>query len=237
MTDQELDTMMKRVLIDLIKHDCEAEEGNGTLAFRPSAHHQRQMRLMVKDPLGWARKKARPMWKTIAQRAVVILLIISLGFGTIMVSSPTARAAFVRWITEWYETHIVYRYAGSSNAENMPHYEISELPDGFVETERTELPRMTSVTYENAVGDVIDFNYIYMAQGGASNFETEISYTYDIEVNHMNGLFFESEISGNFNTIVWIDTEQNIQFDISSTFNHMDILHMAESVSLLKTTE
>ena len=65
MTDQELDTMMKRVLIDLIKHDCEAEEGNGTLAFRPSAHHQRQMRLMVKDPLGWARKKARPMWKTI----------------------------------------------------------------------------------------------------------------------------------------------------------------------------
>ena len=53
----------------------------------------------------------------------------------------------------------------------------------------------------------------------------------------MNGLFFESEISGNFNTIVWIDTEQNIQFDISSTFNHMDILHMAESVFLLKTTE
>lgn len=237
MTDQELDAMMKRILVDSINQDCEAMDQDGTLAFQPSAYHQRQMRLMLKDPLGWARKKARPMWKTIAQRVAVILLIISFGFGTVMVSSPTARAAFVRWITEWYETHIVYRYAGSSNTENMPHYEITELPEGFVETERTELPRMTGVTYENATGAVIDFDYIYIAQGGASNFETENSYTYDIDVNHMNGLFFESKTPGGFNTITWIDTEQNIQFDISGTFNYMDILHMAESVSLVETTK
>lgn len=237
MTDQELDTMMKRVLIDLIKHDCEAEEGNGALAFHPSAHHQRQMRLMVKDPLGWARKKARPMWKTIAQRAAVVLLIISLGVGTIMVSSPTARAAFVRWITEWYETHIVYRYAGSSNAENMPNCEITELPEGFVETERTELPRMTSVTYENAAGDVIEFEYRFMAQGGALAIYTENADTYDIKVNHMDGLFFESKVSGGLNTISWIDTEQNIQFTINGAFAYVDILHIAESVSLAKMTK
>lgn len=237
MTDQELDVMMKRILVDSIKLDCEAMVQDGTLAFQPSAYHQRQMRLMLKDPLRWARKKARPMWKTIAQRVAIVLLIISLGFGTVMVSSPTARAAFVRWITEWYETHIVYRYAGDSNAENMPHYEITELPEEFVETERIELPRMTSVTYENAAGDVIDFSYIYMAQGDANSFETENSYIYDIKVNHMNGLFFESKAPGRFNTITWIDKEQNIQFDINSTFSYMDILHMAESVSLCETTK
>lgn len=108
MTDQELDALMKRVLIDSIKLDCETDDDNNAPSFNPSSHYQRQIRLMLKDPLGWSRRKTRPMWKAICQRAAIVLLIISLGFGTVMVSSPTARAAFVRWITEWYEIHIVY---------------------------------------------------------------------------------------------------------------------------------
>ena len=79
MTNHELDAMMKRILVDSISQDCEAMDQDGNLAFQPSARHQRQIRLMLKDPLGWARKKARPMWKTIAQRAAVVLLIISLS--------------------------------------------------------------------------------------------------------------------------------------------------------------
>lgn len=237
MTDQELDTMMKRILVDSINQDCETVERGGALAFQPSAYHQRQMRLMLKDPLGWAQKKARPMWKTIAQRVAVVLLIISLGFGTVMVSSPTARAAFVRWITEWYDTYMIYRFAGENLSGEMPQFEITELPEGFVETKRTELPRMTSVTYENEAGDIISLGYMFVAQGGVSSFEIENSNVYDIEVNHMNGLFFENKVSGNFNTIAWIDTEQNIQFDISGLFSYMDIMHMAESVSLYKTTK
>ena len=237
MTDQELDTMMKRILVDSINQDCETIERGGTLAFQPSAYHQRQMRSMLEDPLRWARKKARPMWKTIAQRVAVVLLIISLGFGTVMVSSPTARATFVRWITEWYDTYMIYRFAGEGISGEMPQFEITELPEGFVETERIEFPELTSITYENEAGDIIDFDYIYMSQGSASAFETENSDVYDIEVNHMKGLFGENKVPGNFNTIVWIDTERNIQFDISGNFNYLDILHMAESVSLVKTTK
>lgn len=237
MTDQELDAMMKRILVDSIKLDCETMVQDGTLAFQPSAYHQRQMRLMLKDPLGWAQKKAQPMWKTVAQRVAVVLLIISLGFGTVMVSSPTARAAFVRWITEWYDTYMIYRFAGEGISGEMPQFEITELPEGFVETERIEFPESTTVTYENEAGDVIDFSYIYMSQGNASIFETENSDVHDIEVNHMKGLFGEAKIPGNFNTIAWIDTEQNMQFDISGLFSYIDMLHMAESVSLYKTTK
>lgn len=231
MTDQELDALIKRALIDSIKLECEAMERDCTLVFQPSARHQRQMKLMLKDPLGWARRKARPVWKTIAQRVAVVLLIISLGFGTVMVSSPAARAAFVRWITEWYDTYMIYRFAGENISGEMPQFEIVELPEGFVETERIEFPELTTVTYENEAGDFIDFTYIYMAQGAASAFETENSNIYDIEVNHMKGVFGEATIPGHFNTIVWIDAEQNIQFDISGLFSYTDILHMAESVS------
>ena len=114
--------------------------------------------------------------------------------------------------------------------EVLSRYEITELPEGFTESERTEFPRMTSITYENESGDVIFLNYSFMAQGGGIVFDTEDSDVFDIEVNHMNGQFFESKTPGNFNTITWIDTDQNIQFDLSGTFSYDDILRMAESV-------
>ena len=42
----------------------------------------------------------------------VILLVFSLSLGSLMAVSPTVRAAVIRWVTEWYETHITYRYSG-----------------------------------------------------------------------------------------------------------------------------
>lgn len=235
MTDQELDAMMKRILVDSINLDCEDMERGDTLAFQPSTRHQRQIQLMLKDPLGWARRKSRPMWKVIAQKVAVILLIISLGFGTIMVSSPTARAAFVRWVTEWYETHIAYRYLGEGIPDEIPQYRITELPDGFVETDRTQLAGIVSATYENKAGDVVYFDYSLMTQGGADIFDIDNSETFEVMVNHMNGQFFKANTSGMFNTITWIDTKYDIQFNISSLMDYIDILHMAESVSLGKT--
>ncbi len=237
MTDQELDALMKRVLVDSMKLDLEADTEDNMVRFNPSSRYQRQMRTMLKDPLGWSRKKSPPVWRKIAQKVAIVLLVISVGFGMIMVVSPTARAAFIRWVTEWYETHVVFRYAGSGTTEIMPCYEITELSEGFKESERIEFPGLTSVTYENETGNVIYFNYIFMAQGAANDFDTENADVYDIAVNHMNGLFFKSKVPDNFNTITWIDTKKNIQFDISGRFDYMAMLHIAESVSLVETTK
>ena len=50
MTDQELDTLMRRVLLDSLKLDAEST-ASGELAFEPTPRYQRQMAAMVKDPL------------------------------------------------------------------------------------------------------------------------------------------------------------------------------------------
>lgn len=235
MTDQELNAMMRRVIIDSLKLDLYTEDDEVT--FKPSLQYQRQTKCMLKDPLKWAAKKNRPMWKVVARNVAMFLLVISLGFGAVMIGSPTARAAFVQWVAEWYETHIIYKYLGESSPDEMPQYGIAELPTGFEETERTELPRMTSVIYENEVGDIIYFDYAFMAQGGEDIFHIDDSSTFEIMVNHMNGQFFESSVSGDFNTITWIDTKHDIQYNINSTMSFIEILHMAESISLEKTTK
>ena len=101
MTDQELDTLMRRVLLDSLKLDAEST-ASGELAFEPTPRYQRQMAAMLKDPLKWE----RPLWKNVAQKIAVILLVFSLSLGSLMAVSPTVRAAVVRWVTEWYETHV-----------------------------------------------------------------------------------------------------------------------------------
>ena len=236
MTDRELDRMMQHVLLDAIKRDCE-KETDDVLAFKPTHHYQRQMAKMLKDPLKWERRRARPLWKNVAQKAAVILLVFSLSLGSLMAVSPTVRAAVVRWVTEWYETHIVYRYSGEQITGEMPQYEITDLPEGYAEDERVNWPSYVSVVYQNKdTGKTIYLDCTYMQQGSASDYVTDGVEVVPVTVNGLSGqLFLTDDWENKWNTITWIDAERNLQFEIDANVNRDVILHMAESVSLVKT--
>lgn len=87
MTEQELDLFMRNVLLDAIALD--EETNTETIPYTPSLHHQRQIKAMLKNPLRWARDRKQPVWKRALKRVAVILLVISLAFGSLMVVSPT----------------------------------------------------------------------------------------------------------------------------------------------------
>lgn len=237
MNDQELDALMQRVLLDAIKRD-EQSRVETTVAFSPTRKYQRSIAAMLQDPTAWAKKRARPLWKSVIQRAAVILLVASLGFGSIMAISPTVRAAVVQWITEWYEEHITYRYAGEEVAGAMPRYEITDLPEGYVESRRIELPNMVSIEYLRENGETntgISLTYTYMQDGSASDFLTEDAEVAPIIVNGFNGqLILKDDSAPSNNTVTWIDGETHIQFEVSSFIGQEDILHIAESVSLVE---
>ena len=236
MTDRELDRMMQHVLLDAIKRDCE-KETDDVPAFKLTRHYQRQIAAMLKDPLKWERRRARPLWKNVAQKAAVILLVFSLSLGSLMAVSPTVRAAVVRWVTEWYETHIVYRYSGEQIIGEMPQYEITDLPEGYIEDERVNWPSYVSVVYQNKdTGKTIYLDCTYMQQGSASDYVTDGVEVVPVTVNGLSGqLFLTDDWENKWNTITWIDAERNLQFEIDANVNRDVILHMAESVSLVKT--
>ena len=233
MTDMELDRVLRRALLDALRLD-ESQNPQVAVPFVPSRSYQRSMGRICKNPLHWLRDRERPVWRRVAQQAAVILLAITLGFGCVMVTVPSARAAVMRWVTEWYETHIVYRYSGDAVPEQVPEYTITALPDGFVEIDRAVLGNITDVTYADTEGNVISFGYNIIHQGGGRSFNTEDSVVVDVIVNGMPGHFFETKISGNFNNLTWIDTDQNIQFEISGCFEQGDLLRMARSISVEK---
>lgn len=233
MTDQELDILMRRVLLDALKLDAESTVG-GELAFEATPRHQRQMAAMVKDPLKWERRRARPIWKNVLQKVAVILLVFSLSLGSLMAVSPTVRATVVRWVTEWYETHIVYRYSGEDISGEMPYYEISGLPQGYTETIRDVYEASASVVYESLSGDMICFDYTYMQQGAANIIAPGDDEIIDVTVNGIQGQLFMPHDSEAAKTITWIDADSNIQFVVKAFCSETDILHMAKNVCLVK---
>ena len=236
MTDKELDSVMRQILLDAIALDEESCEDR--IPFEPSLKYQHQTALMLKDPIRWEKNRSRPVWKKYGQRVAAILLVAFISFGSVMVASPTARAMVLQWFREWYETYISYRYTQEGSVpETMPEYEITALPEGYKEniSERVEWSNFVQYRYENADGSPIIFDYIYMETGAISNIETEGAETIEVMVNGCEGvIFLPASPEKKDCTLTWINAEENLQFTIHASMDQNEILHMAESVKLVQ---
>ena len=152
-----------------------------------------------------------------------------------MAFSPAARMAMVRWVVERSGTDIDYVYSGEQSPEALPQYEITALPEGFVETERDIMPGLVDVIYENESGDILYLDYVYMQQGALRSFDTRDAEAFDVTVGQLSGTFFKARTPGNMNTLAWINPDLNIHFSIGGCFEMNDLLRIAESISLCKT--
>ena len=157
--------------------------------------------------------------------------------GSLMVVSPTARATFIRWVTEWYETHVTYHYAGDDMVGDLPEYTITELPEGYAENqeERIATKIQVSILYQSDTGYPITLHYIYLQEGAASQFVLDS--TDDVVIDNINGyeayIFAATGQENDSNAITWIDPQSNIQFTVQAQMSTDDLVHMAESVSLV----
>ena len=231
MTEAEMDRMMRRVLLDAIALDVQ-RISDPVNAFEPSRRHARQMRQMLKDPLHWARSRNWGALQKTAQWAAIILLFVSFCFGMVMLFSAPVRAAVERWVVEWYQTHIVYRYSGS--VESLPRYELTRLPDGFAEIERMEEQTFTSVVYGNETDERICLDYEVMTQGGANAIVPNEDVVVEVQIKNNRGKLYIPQDPESMKTLIWIDEKDSVQFTIIADLNVSDLIELAESLQKKK---
>lgn len=124
---------------------------------------------------------------------------------------------------------------------DIPEYTITELPEGYVENqeERIATQIQVSILYQSDTGYPITLHYIYIQQGAASQFVLDS--TDEVVIDNINGyeayIFVATDQENDSNAITWIDTQSNIQFTIQAQMSADDLVHMAESVSLVETTK
>ena len=235
MTDQELDRLMRHVLMDGVEQKSEqpSEADNGEApAFQPSPRYQRQITAMKRGPWAWSRKKQRPAWKKCAQTAAALLLAAGLGLA----ASPTARADIVRLAVEWNQNRASFVYSGPDVGDELPCYVLGSLPEGYGQTDWQRLgPALEAADYESADGDYLYLDYSYMQQGGGTFIDMEEGEVIETRVNGMEGYFFQDADPEAFDILIWIDTRQNIQFSLGGCMDLDQALVLADGLERLDT--
>ena len=222
MTDQELDRMLRRALLDAADQEAQTPPETETPL---SEGHRRRMREMLRDPLLWFRLRNPYPWRTVAWRAAVVPV------------SPKARADIIRWTMEQDGRRVEFRYHGDGPAQALPQYRIVALPEGYTETERIAYDSFGSVRYENAEGNAIELDYMYMQDGVCSGYTlADGDVKREVSISGMPGMLLISTEEGRLSYITWMDAAQNISFQIIADADESVIIAMAESVSLCSST-
>ena len=233
MTMEQENALIRRALLEAAALDFAALRGETPPL---SSRQEKRLRAMLADPFGYARHVRRPVWKKALHTAAMIAVTAALSLSLLSAASPAVRAAIKAWFMEIRHSDIVYYFMGEPNDHELPDYTISELPEGYEATgEIFETQNYRSITYEDADGRPMYFNYMYMEQGGAHGISTDGMEVYDVMVNGCAGKFFRSIDPAYSNGLIWTDEHSNMQFTIDAHADEMVLLHMAESVSLAKT--
>ena len=176
------------------------------------------------------RRANHPIPYRVMQRVASFLLVLFLGFMTVLAVSPVARAAFASWVRETYESFFVYSFTAEAEGPipNMEYY-IPEIPDGYVETVASLHDYGGLYIYVNEDDAVIVLTYAY-GDGSAFFVEKEGYTVKPITVAGHPGEMYLDHISDPNKGIVWIDEEKQIMFSITGPLTEEELLALAESV-------
>ena len=181
------------------------------------------------------RAKHPYFYRAIRRIASIFLAAILVGSMYLAVDME-ARAAFLGWIKEVYEHSIVYRIMPSSAAKDLPHYELTWLPDGFDEPDIYENETVYSALYQNSsTGEIVIFDYYRLSS------EVQAKLFTDQQPEHVlvNGIIADLYVASSdsdSNNLLWIDTEAGVFCAIDSNLSKDVILHIAESIYLVTIT-
>ena len=173
------------------------------------------------------------LFRTLRQAAACFLALLVLG-GAYLGADSQARAGFLRWVRQVYQTQIVYRFAGE--AEESGVYRPGWVPEGYTEWKVSEGAVVTAY-YVNTDEEIMDFSYGPMQEGAAIAItDTDQAIIKPLEINGFSGTLYLSAEPALSNALIWMDEEKGMFFGISGFLDESDMLHMAESVYLENST-
>ena len=106
------------------------------------------------------RKAKHPIIYKFPKYVASFVLVAILTSSIWLTVDAEVRAAFFAWVREQYETFIEYRFAGDTTQnDKSKQYELTQVPDGFFESNRMESKGNAVVIYQNESGEIIQFTY------------------------------------------------------------------------------
>lgn len=170
------------------------------------------------------------------RRSVIAIILIATLCGSVFVTtSPVARAAVREWIREIYEHSIVFHFTASSKSSELPFYSPTWLPDGMELVETTEMSSQHGEYYMDANGNDLSIDYVFADDSSVILYDNLDGSTIQWEeiTIHGNVAYYIPPDEYGQSCIMW--TEDGIAFTIDGTLEKQDMLHISESLVIVKT--
>lgn len=177
------------------------------------------------------KSKARhPLLHRVPQLVASIILVILIAGCSWITMDSGARAAFLGWVKEVYETYFVYKFEGNIDENDYSaHYRPTWLPDGYMQYYVEQVDTTTIVLYKNSDGLILKFQYAYKPDKTDWFLDARQATIKDTTVNGDPAEILIAENTSDANVILWTN-EDNSAFFVSAFLSEADLIKVAESV-------
>ena len=177
------------------------------------------------------RKADHPVFYRTMQRVASIVLVIFITGGAFLTINAEARAAFVGWVKEIYETYVAFIFENKTSlVDDNIVFRPSWVPDGYTEIYCDDSEDTVFVAYSNEAGQMMNFSYIYAPDETKWLVDKNNAIVVNVEVNGRIAEMFISTDFNNASAILWTN-ENNTAFYLSGFLDQDELIRVAESVS------
>ncbi len=220
-SDERLRKAAQKVEESMLASLPEPEECEATF----SPEFERKMKKLI-------RRTDHPIRHRIMKAVACFLLVVLVGGGSVLTFNVEARAAFVTWVKEVYETHFIYRlFQSDQESSSNSVYRPTWVPPDFEMISETILDSVSTIVYKNDTNEIVVFTYFQNT--GPATFQIEGDGTESSSQVFINGIsadmYLDSE-EGESNVIIWADESEGTMFRISAPFGENELVRMAESI-------
>lgn len=190
-----------------------------------SQRFERKMKRLI-------RRTEHPVLYRVLRSAAGIALAIMVGFAALLAASPTVRATFFGWLREQYDAFTRYYYAGEESQDADPNScELTYVPEGYVEWQRSENGSVTFVMYENSqTAQTMFFAYSGNTESLSVFAVSDNCEAKTIQLNGHDADLILPNDSENVPAIVWYEPEKALFCILSADLSEEELIRVAESV-------
>lgn len=191
-----------------------------------SAEFERKMKRLI-------RKTNHPILYPLMRNVAAIVLVILIGFGSVLAVSAEAREAFFGWLSQLHGTFYEYYFDGESTSSKTQGYHLGWIPDGCELYTSYEIAGGEVFAYTNEQESLTQFTYTSDTDSTKMFIEVEGYIRETVTVNGHPGeiyLAINTDEVDDSNGIVWTNSDDNTIFFISGNFDKSVLMKMAESV-------
>lgn len=172
-----------------------------------------------------------PYLYRVMKTAACVALVCSVGFGSVIAGSPTARAAVFGWVRNIYQSIFYeYEFEGQSSDSAATKYKPDWVPQRYHLKEKYTLDIGEDYLYCDSDENSMLFSYSYGTDATSLYVELEGCTQHTAEINGCRADIYLPDDPTKSSVIVWI--RNDTMFYINGTMTEDELVRMAESVSI-----